>query len=115
MPFNKAVAGKVEFDTKSSVITPLQSPSLTGPHSESSAQEQEVPDDLDWTLCDKDCGWCGHCNKGVAMGICRTTARDGLDLTLWKDDSISVPLTVSRTPGAFLVPEVLTSPNMTTF
>jgi hypothetical protein len=21
-------------------------------------------DDLDWALCDKDCGWCGHCYNG---------------------------------------------------
>ncbi|KAF1846090.1 uncharacterized protein K460DRAFT_377383 [Cucurbitaria berberidis CBS 394.84] len=22
-------------------------------------------DDQDWGLCDKDCGWCGHCADGV--------------------------------------------------
>jgi hypothetical protein len=22
-------------------------------------------DDQDWALCDKDCGWCGHCADGV--------------------------------------------------
>ncbi|OQU95797.1 hypothetical protein CLAIMM_01965 [Cladophialophora immunda] len=22
------------------------------------------PNDLDWALCDKDCGWCGHCYSG---------------------------------------------------
>ncbi|CVK99389.1 uncharacterized protein FMAN_02231 [Fusarium mangiferae] len=22
-------------------------------------------DDEDWSLCDKDCGWCGHCADGV--------------------------------------------------
>jgi len=21
-------------------------------------------EDQDWALCDKDCGWCGHCNDG---------------------------------------------------
>ena len=21
-------------------------------------------DDQDWALCDKDCGWCGHCADG---------------------------------------------------
>lgn len=23
--------------------------------------------DEDWSLCDKDCGWCGHCADGVAF------------------------------------------------
>ncbi|SCV58489.1 uncharacterized protein FFB14_15679 [Fusarium fujikuroi] len=24
-------------------------------------------DDEDWSLCDKDCGWCGHCADGVDL------------------------------------------------
>ncbi|KAH7071897.1 hypothetical protein BKA63DRAFT_516579 [Paraphoma chrysanthemicola] len=24
-----------------------------------------LDDDQDWVLCDKDCGWCGHCGDGV--------------------------------------------------
>jgi hypothetical protein len=24
-------------------------------------------DDLDWTLCDKDCGWCGHCYEDAGF------------------------------------------------
>ena len=23
--------------------------------------------DLDWTLCDKDCGWCGRCHRSLAV------------------------------------------------
>lgn len=23
-------------------------------------------EDQDWALCDKDCGWCGHCAEGAA-------------------------------------------------
>ena len=23
--------------------------------------------DQDWILCDKDCGWCGHCSDGVNL------------------------------------------------
>jgi hypothetical protein len=23
--------------------------------------------DEDWSLCDKDCGWCGHCADGVVF------------------------------------------------
>ncbi|KAH8650338.1 hypothetical protein BGZ60DRAFT_421767 [Tricladium varicosporioides] len=28
-------------------------------------QTMNLLEDEDWALCDKDCGWCGHCNEGV--------------------------------------------------
>lgn len=26
----------------------------------------DLLEDEDWALCDKDCGWCGHCSEGVS-------------------------------------------------
>lgn len=31
----------------------------------STGQTMDMFDHQDWMLCDKDCGWCGHCADGV--------------------------------------------------
>jgi hypothetical protein len=28
-------------------------------------QTMDLLQDQDWALCDKECGWCGHCSEGV--------------------------------------------------
>jgi hypothetical protein len=28
-------------------------------------QMMDMLQDQDWALCDKDCGWCGHCGESV--------------------------------------------------
>jgi hypothetical protein len=42
-----------------------------GSHSSSkvnpnTGQMMNLLEDQDWALCDKDCGWCGHCAEGAS-------------------------------------------------
>jgi hypothetical protein len=30
-------------------------------------QMMNLLEDEDWALCDKDCGWCGHCAEGASF------------------------------------------------
>lgn len=34
--------------------------------------------DEDWSLCDKDCGWCGHCADGVLFWQCVNGSKKGI-------------------------------------
>lgn len=32
---------------------------------QNTGQTMNLLEDQDWALCDKDCGWCGHCAEGA--------------------------------------------------
>lgn len=38
---------------------------LTWKVNPNTGQMMNLLEDEDWALCDKECGWCGHCNEGV--------------------------------------------------
>ncbi|KAG0650785.1 hypothetical protein D0Z07_2215 [Hyphodiscus hymeniophilus] len=44
-----------------------QSSSMYNPNT---GQMMDLQEEQDWALCDKDCGWCGHCTEGATYYDC---------------------------------------------
>ena len=55
-------AGHVEKRRKGKKRSSSTSDSSAGHH-------DEYLGDLDWTICDLDCGWCGHCYSSASIDV----------------------------------------------